>query len=182
MPFSLRTRLKSPNKSLIFGNMTDNKLQLFTILDFLDEGHLDVYQALAEDEAMLVEFEKTISWLIPHWFIGSYKDKEQIQLLTNFNEICNIGWWHFSSELKAKLLACASLGKTVKHQYYKYPKSNDMVETKKLLRLRYPDIKDHEVDIWCNNNDIENLTALAYAYGYQDEDIKALVKEYKERV
>ena len=157
------------------------KLDLFAVLGLLDENTLDVYPVLKGDEEMLKEFEQMVGWLLPHWMTGANSEADLEDLIAAFNEYCNAGWFEFRGhpELQAKLLACCGLGSKTRHKFFKPKKNKVLTQISKLLRVKYPDIRDEEVLAWCRLNDKKDVKDLAEACGYQKDDVKKVLDSYK---
>jgi len=158
-----------------------SKLNIFEVLSLLDAGDMGIYQLLEEDSEMLSELTKNIGWMLPIWMTGSYNKHDQLDLIRYFNEDVSQVWDALGDhpELRLQLLAAMGLQKNTKHRYIKRTlgKHNNIIF--KLLLNEHPDIKRTEVDLWCKNNDIDDVEELASRYGYQDKGIKEVIKVFK---
>ena len=98
-----------------------DSLNIFLVLEYLDENNMELYEAVKDDENLLKDLEKNIGWLIPQWFTGSPNEDVHRALILSFNELCNVGWHNFYKhpQLQAKLLASAGLGKSVRHKFFR---------------------------------------------------------------
>jgi hypothetical protein len=47
-----------------------------------------------------------------------------------------------------------------------------------LLALKYPDVRDMEVLLWCESNSSKELKKLAEMHGYQKDDVKGVLESY----
>lgn len=157
------------------------ELDIFDILECLDRRNFRVYDSVRDDEKLRKEFDKNIGWLIPHWMVGAYKDADHAELIKNFNEVCNVGWYGFAGhpELQTKLLACCGLGYKAKHRFIKPTVSKENKKIRDLLADKYYDITPEEVDLWCRCNDVKEFEMLAQQLGRQDSEIKELKKVFK---
>lgn len=157
----------------------DFKLDLFTVLEYLDKQNLGVYEELMADPELVAELEKSIGWLIQQWMTAAADNTEHMVLAMSFDEFCNTGWDQFSPRLQSKLLACCGLGKKVKHKFYR-PKtsktSNDLIN---LLQLRYPDIRLEEVELWVRKTTIDDAIELGQLMGYQTDQVKSVEASYR---
>jgi hypothetical protein len=177
---SLRASWKSIVLYPTFGRMT-HKLDLFAVLGLLDENELSIYSTLKGDADMLKEFEQAVGWLLPHWMTGSNSESDLVDLTTAFNEYCNGGWFALREhpDLQAKLLACCGLGSKTRHKFFKPKKDKVLTRISNLLKVKYPDIRDEEVLVWCRLNDKKDVQDLAEAWGYQKDEVKKVLDSYK---
>ena len=155
------------------------KLDIFAVLSYLDENNLGVYEALREDSEMLKEFERNVSWMLPQWMTGATSDSVHAELIDNFNEICNDGWFELYGhpELQAKLLACCGVGRT-RHKYYKPKTSPNLSKMTELLKGKYVDIREGEVLMWVRHATETDMVSLAESLGYQKQEVKDLKKSF----
>ena len=79
------------------------KLDLLSVLSYLDENNLEVHEALREDPEMLTELERNVGWMLPQWMTGATNNVDHANLIDSFNVICNDGWFELYShpELQA---------------------------------------------------------------------------------
>jgi len=161
--------------------MIDNKLDIFDVLESLDRRNFRVYDSVRGDEELRKELDKNICWLIPQWMVGAYKDSEHSDLVQNFNDVCNPGWYSFYGhpELQAKLLACCGLGYKTRHRFIKPVVSRESKKIHDLLLGKYYDITPEEVELWCRSNDIKGLEELAQQLGLQEVEIGELRKIFR---
>lgn len=157
------------------------KLDLFAVLGLLDKNELAVYPTLRGDADMLKEFEQMVGWLLPQWMTGANSEDDLIYLTLAFNEICNTRWFELSRhpELQAKLLAACGTGRATRHKFFKAKKNKVLTQISNLLSVKYPDIRDDEVLIWCQLNDQKDVKDLAEACGYQKDEVKKVLESYK---
>jgi len=155
------------------------KLDIFAVLSYLDENNLGVYEALREDSEMLKELERNVSWMLPQWMTGATNDSVHAELIDNFNEFCNDGWFNLYGhpELQAKLLACCGVGKT-RHKYYKPQNSPNLSKIMKLLESKYVDVREGEAAMWVRHATSDDLVHLAQSLGYQEKEVKELTKSF----
>ena len=160
--------------------MANNKLDLFVVLGKLDTNNFGVYEALRGDEQALKEFEQSVGWLLPQWMVGANSEDDMEELLVAFNTYCNGVWFSFRNHpgLQAKLLACCGTGERVRHKFFKPKADKSLVKIRTLLTLKYPDIRDTEVLLWCESNSSRELKRLAEMYGYQRDDVKSVLDSY----
>ncbi len=156
------------------------KLDLFSVLTFLDENNLEVYNALREDPEMLKELERNVSWMLPQWVTGATNDIDHADLVDSFNVICNDGWFELYGhpELQAKLLACCGTGRKVRHKYYKPAKAIHLSKMMKLLEGKYVDIREEEVEMWVRRSTKAGMQHFAESLGYQANEVKELTKTF----
>jgi len=129
---------------------------------------------------MLVEFNKMVGWLLPRWMCGSTSNSDHRILIKNFNEYANVGWFSYSAhpELQAKLLACCGIGRQTKHKFTRPERGIESQEIRNLLEIKYEDISDNEIQMWCRLNDEKSMVEFAGRCGYQTDEIKKLKKVY----
>jgi hypothetical protein len=156
------------------------KLDLFSVLSYLDENNLGVHEALREDPEMLSELERNISWMLPQWMTGATNDAAHANLVDSFNVICNDGWFELYGhpELQAKLLACCGTGRKVRHKYYKPSKTIHLGKMMKLLEGKYEDIREEEAEMWVRRSTKDSMIRFAEALGYQEKEVKDLTKTF----
>lgn len=156
------------------------KLDLFSVLTYLDENNLGVHSALREDPEMLVELERNLSWMLPQWMTGATNDAAHAELIDSFNVICNDGWFELYGhhELQAKLLACCGTGRKVRHKYYKPSKTVHLNKMMKLLEGKYEDIREEEVEMWVRRSTKAGMIRFAESLGYQEKEVKDLTKTF----
>ncbi len=157
------------------------KLDIFEVLECLDRRNFRVYDSVRDNDELRQELDQNIGWLIPQWMVGAYEDVDHSNLIQNFNDVCNPGWYSFLGhpELQAKLLACCGLGYKTRHRFIKPVVSRESKKIHDLLVDKYYDITPEEVDLWCRSNDLKGLTKLAQQLGRQDVEIKELKKAFK---
>jgi hypothetical protein len=156
------------------------KLDLFSVLSYLDENNLGVHEALREDPEMLAELERNISWMLPQWMTGATNDAAHANLVDSFNVICNDGWFELYGhpELQAKLLACCGTGRKVRHKYYKPSKTIHLGKMMKLLEGKYEDIREEEAEMWVHRSTKDSMIRFAESLGYQEKEVKELTKTF----
>lgn len=156
------------------------KLDLFSVLSYLDENNLEVHSALREDPEMLTELERNVSWMLPQWMTGATNDADHANLIDSFNVICNDGWFELygHQELQTKLLACCGTGRKVRHKYYKPSKTINLGKMMKLLEGKYEDIREEEVDMWVRRSTKASMIHFAESLGYQEKEVKELTKTF----
>jgi len=157
-----------------------NKLDLFAVLSKLDINDFGVYETLCGDEQVRKEFEQNIGWLLPQWMVGANSEDDMEEILIRFNLYCNGGWFSFRKHpgLQAKLLACCGTGERVRHKFFKPKADKSLVKIRTLLALKYPDIRDMEVLLWCESNSSKELKKMAEMHGYQKDDVKSILTSY----
>ncbi len=156
------------------------KLDIFAVLTYLDEGNLGVYEALREDPEMLKELEKNVTWMLPQWMTGAQSDPVHVELVENFNLMCNDRWFELYGhpELQAKLLACCGLGRKVRHKYFKPSKARNRRVMLDLLSHKYPDIREEEVELWVRQSSKAGARHLAESLGYQKKEVADVTKAF----
>jgi hypothetical protein len=157
-----------------------SKLDIFSVLSYLDENNLGVHQSLREDPDMLTELERNVSWMLPQWMTGASNDAAHASLVENFNEVCNDGWFSLYGhpELQTKLLACCGTGRKTRHKYYKPAKSNQLGKMMNLLEGKYVDIREDEVEMWIRHTTTDDMISFAESLGYQKGEVKELTKTF----
>lgn len=160
--------------------MNNGKLDIFVVLSYMDQNNLGIHQALREDADMLKELNKNANWMLPQWMSGANNPDDHKELIDNFNEICNPGWFDLYQhpELQVKLLSCCGLGKKTKHKFFKPTKSRQVSKMMTFLSTKYVDINESEVVLWCKKNSKASLKRLAQSIGYQPTEIKELEKSF----
>jgi len=157
-----------------------SKLDIFSVLSYLDENNLGVYNALRDDPEMLTELERNVSWMLPQWVTGATNDTVHASLIANFNEVCNDGWFDLYGhpELQTKLLACCGTGRKTRHKYYKPAKAVQLGKMMALLEGKYEDIREEEVEMWIRHTTTEAMISFAESLGYQESEVKDLTKTF----
>lgn len=158
-----------------------DKLDIFAVLGYFDEGNMEVHQALREDPGMLKELEKALPWVLPQWMTGATQDAAHAELVDNFNLMCNEGWFDLygHTELQAKLLAACGTGRKVRHKFFKPTKAKNLQKMTEFLGHKYQDIREEEVELWCHLNDATSVTDLAASLGFQPKEVTELTKAYE---
>ncbi len=156
------------------------KLDLFSVLSYLDENNLGVHEALRDDPEMLTELERNVGWMLPQWMTGATNNVDHANLIDSFNVICNDGWFELYGhpELQAKLLACCGTGRKVRHKYYKPSKTIHLGKMMKLLEGKYEDIREEEVEMWVRRSTKASMIRFAESLGYQEKEVKELTKTF----
>lgn len=156
------------------------KLDIFSVLAYLDANSLGVYESLREEPEMLKELERNVSWMLPQWMTGATNDADHADLIDSFNVICNDGWFDLYGhpELQTKLLACCGTGHRIRHKYYKPSKPLHLGKMMKLLEGKYEDIREEEVEMWVRRSTKEGMIQFAESLGYQKTEVKELTKTF----
>jgi len=156
------------------------KLDLFAVLSYMDDNNLGIYEALREDPDMLKELRKNVIWMLPQWMTGSDNPADHAELVENFNQIGNMGWFDLYDhpELQVKLLACCGLGKKTRHRFFKPTKARQVSKMLDLLSNKYVDINESETVLWCKTNSKAAMGRLAESFGYQPKDVRDLEKSF----
>lgn len=157
------------------------KLNLTVLLKHFDLKNMSVYEAYKSNDAERKELEQMLQYILPLWVSGVATAREQIEILFNFNEHINEGWWELGKhpELQAKLLASIGLGKQVKHDFQYRHKKNNTNKLNEFLRLRYPDVRIDEIRLWCLTNSEKVLSSLLDDYGIQNSEQTIILSEYR---
>lgn len=157
-----------------------DKIDIFTVLEYLDTNHFELYEVVSGDPDILKTFEKDLGWIIPIWFSGATNAPNQKDQTLLFNEVCNQCWFELSKhpELRAKLLAACGLGKEIKHKFYKPKSLNQTGGFLSILRQVYPDIKPEEVELFVRTTDRDYFYDLCLALGNQDDHMISLMEEF----
>ena len=160
--------------------MAKSKLDIFSVLTYLDENNLGVYEALRDEPEMLTELERNVSWMLPQWMTGATNDADHAALVESFNVICNDNWFELYGhpELQTKLLACCGIGRKVRHKYYKPSKTVHLGRIMALLEDKYEDIREEEAEMWVRRSTKAGLIRFAESLGYQDKQVKELTKAF----
>jgi hypothetical protein len=158
------------------------KLDLFVVLEQFDRRVPNVYNELTADPAALKELCRDLGYILPLWMTGAARDDDHMELIRRFNRNCNLGWFGLSGkyELQARLLASIGLGRKVAHRFSKVRAATRNTALFDLLTLSHPDIRSEEVRIWAAKNTAEDAAELARGYGWTDEQIETLLKNYVE--
>lgn len=160
------------------------QLPIMPILKVLDQKKFGLYKAFTTDESERKELERLIGYLLPIWMSGAVDDADHARMIVRFNRIANEGWFAFRNhpELQAKILACVGVGREVRHSFYKVARSTPSPKLTELLQERYRDIRRDEIRLWCQKNSEADVAELAAASGRQNDDVKAIVEEYRRLV
>lgn len=158
----------------------EKKIDIFVILEALDLGDMTIYDQIAADPGALAEFQKEIGFILPIWMTGSARDSDHMDLITRFNKNCNRGWFDLAKHprLQTKLLATVGPGRRLSHRFSKVKGVKKSAPLFDLLRRDHPDIRPSEVQLWARQNTLEQALERARGYGYLDEDLADLEKDY----
>jgi len=162
--------------------MAQNKLDIFSVLTYLDNNNLGVYNSLRDEPEMLTELQKAVTWMLPQWMTGATNESAHIELVAAFNAICNDNWFNLYGhpELQTKLLACCGTGRRVRHKYYKPAKTTNLSQITKLLEHKYEDICEEEVKLWVRKSTTDDMVQFAESCGYQNKEVKEFTKAFDE--
>jgi DNA-binding HxlR family transcriptional regulator len=160
------------------------QLPIQAILRVLDQRKFNLYSALAKDESDRKELERMLGYILPRWMSGAVNEEDHQRLIIRFNRLANLGYHTLSKhpELQAKLLATVGLGREVKHNFFKANRASKTPLLDKLLRQQYPDLRKEEMRLWCRLNGASDIKRIAEACSWSEEDVEAVVGEYKKTV
>lgn len=150
------------------------------ILTRLDYNDLNLYGRLSTKD--LAEFSSAIPWLFPQYISSSPDAREHRVLIEMFNDVCNPGWNSLKEhpELQLKLLSLVGLGRKTQHTLYKPRKARKASNLVAFLRNAYPDIRSHEIDLFCRDTDVDTLVDMLYDWGVPVEDHSVIIKQFEE--
>lgn len=157
-------------------------IDLFAILEYLDQRNLRLYDAVRDDDDARKDLEKNIGWLIPQWFTASTNDADHRDLILMFDMFCNPVWdsLYKHPELRTKLLACIGLDKKVRHKFFKPGKKGSTNRLEEILTQIHPDITRDEMGIWCRSLNHDDFVDTMGRLGFLPKEIDAITPEYEE--
>jgi len=161
--------------------MAKSSVDIFALLQFLDEREMGIYEDFSEDADVLADLQKNIGWLIPQWMSASTNDSDHRKLVSTVNQ-ANLVWnkTYGKHELQTKLMASCGLGRSVRHKFYKAsPSMQGLTPMTELLKLHYPDISTEQVILWCNINNENDLQEMAEQCGYQQKEFNTLKEAHR---
>jgi hypothetical protein len=158
----------------------DYKLDIGRVMENLDYGNRQFYTQLPDEEKKAFTPYTVIRWA------SSVKASRDIQehYLTYINELVNVHFWSLTKhpELQWLLMSMVGFGEKQYHQWIpmaKKEKSSSLVDS--LIRSKYPDANDSEMDVMRKINTDEDFIEVARALAWSDKDLKALKAELKKR-
>lgn len=164
-------KTKKDERNMAIPKQKKHAYDIFALLKAIDTKNMSYFSSLDEDTQKAIPMLVVMRWLsvVP----DSTGLSEYYALMTN--EIVNDGFWELSKHPKLQyLLMCmVGCGKSVRHKWI--PMSNKKTKNDKidaLLRLKYPNVNDTELNILWKINTTEDIKQLAYDYGYDDKQIK----------
>lgn len=148
------------------------KVPLREMLNALDKNDFDFYSRLDKEQ------KKAFSPWLAMRYASSASGTDAYHYLLMVNDIVNVD---FSSlkrhpELQWKLLATCGIGHTSYHKYIQPGKKKIKPKLHKFLVELYPALNEHERDLLLAINDKDDLTQLAKDNGFNDKEIKELLK------
>lgn len=152
------------------------KVDIFKTLTAIDRNNRDYYNNLSDEE------KKGIALVVAmRWASAVESDEKQYPLIANM--VANIGFHDLYKHPELQWL-CLSLigdGKPRRHKWIKSSKKTNIKSPKlyDLLRKKYPLASIGELEMMNEILTIDDIKSVAEDYGYQDQDIKDLVKEIK---
>lgn len=160
------------------------KLDIFKVLRAIDTRKYTFYQNLTDEERKSFAAIVILRWLS----VVSDENKELCEYyLQATNDLVNVHFWHSEitkhPELQYLLLSLCGIGAEQRHTWIKGPinkkKTSQLIE---LVRRYYPTANNNEIEFFLRNNSTDDIIQLAKDFGYQNDEIKAIKKEIKDRV
>lgn len=151
--------------------MADKKLDIFYVLEQIDQQNFDFYASLSAEE------QKSISmWVLMRWtslVTGSLAD----DYLMNTNNCVNVDFNDMSNhpELQWKLLCLVGSGRKQRHQFAKPPKGRTKNKLQAALHTLFPEMKSDELDMVESLNTPEQLKSIFIDAGWTDREIKEVL-------
>ncbi len=160
--------------------MAKSSFDLFGTLRALDRGDLSVYESSCNSDQERKDFDKEVGWMLPQWMSSATNPKQQEALIQRMGR-ASVYWGSLNNhpQLRAQLLATCGLGKTTKHRFPRAKRTASYGALHKLLLMVYPDVNLSEVELWCKNNNINDVELLARTYGLQDKELDPIMKAFK---
>lgn len=158
------------------------KLDLFMVLEALDQRDLNIYDEIAADAEAVKELNRDVGYMLPIWMTGAARNQDHAELVQRFNICCNLNWFDLTGKhrLQTRLLAHIGLGRKVAHRFNKVIggfRNNAVLD---LLILTHPDIRPEEARIWVQRHSLRETEELARGHGWTDEQVERLKKSYNE--
>lgn len=148
------------------------KVPLREMLNALDKNDFDFYSRLDKEQ------KKAFSPWLAMRYASSASGTDAYHYLLMVNDIVNVDFSSLKKhpELQWKLLATCGIGHTSYHKYIQPGKKKIKPKLHKFLVELYPALNEHERDLLLAINDKDDLTQLAKDNGFNDKEIKELLK------
>lgn len=160
--------------------MTDRKLDIFRVLDNVDNRRYDFFDSLDEDEK-----KAFIPFIIMRWMSGA-TDQGGLHsyYLQVTNELVNKHLWDMQDhpELLWKLMAACGAGKSKRHQWIKGPARGAKSKIDEVIKILFPSANKTEIRIIRQQLDEKSFQRLLQDYAYSEKDEKELLKQFRKEL
>jgi hypothetical protein len=152
------------------------KLDLFSVLTSIDQGNMNFYENLSEEEK-----KGYVPLLLMRYMSSLPSQNAQCgDAVIMVNDLVNVGHWELTKhpELQHKLMCITGLGRRQNRPWISKRKN---VATKKLnefFKQQYPDVNEDELEILINMYDKTSIKQLAIECGLTPEEAQVIAKEY----
>jgi hypothetical protein len=142
------------------------------VLPALDQGDKDFYNRLDDDKK-----KEFVAWITMRW-LSSCKGRTADHYLIMVNEFVNHNFSALTKhpELQWKLMALCGTGTKQFHQWIKPGKTRGKNKVQETLSKIYPSLKNDELELLETISSKEEIVDTLIAAGYDDKEIKEIVK------
>ena len=153
------------------------KLDLTKVLGSFDTRDFNFFEKLTEEEVKAFSPFFLMRWMS----VTSDQQGMHAYYLLATNDLinCNFESLYKYPDLQAKLYALIGVGSKQYHQWIKGPSRNSKNPIDEFLKTIYYGRNKLEIQIIKNQLNKESFTDLVKSYGYQEKEIKELVKLWK---
>lgn len=157
-----------------------SQLDIFPVIKELDKRNFELYREFDQDADLKKELKQALSYLLPMWMVGATREEAHEELIENFNDFANKGWFNFHAhpELQAKLLAATGTGKPVKHKFYKGKTKTKNTALFEFVCQIHPDLDEDSFRVWVRTTDSDWFSEILQMAGKQPDEVKELQKQY----
>lgn len=144
------------------------------VIPALDRRDKTFYSRLNDEQ------KKDISiWTLTRWMSSTIRDTD-LQL-SNVNSICNVHSKVLTKhkELQWLLLAVAGTGRPERHEWIAPPRGMKKNKVEELILQYFPNLRDHELELFQQINSLEDLKQFLKDNGFDDKTIKELLAKGK---
>lgn len=152
--------------------MSKSKIPLKDMLQAIDRNDFDFYSRLDKEQ------KKDFSPWLAMRYASSANGMAAYHYLLMVNDIVNVDFTSLKNhpELQWKLLATCGMGRNTFHPWIPPGKATKKDKRIEFLRQIKPHLSSDELGLWAALNTDDDLKELAAEYGYEDSEIKQLLK------
>lgn len=155
--------------------MAAKLLDLKRVLSAADAKNLGFYDSLSDEDKKLFSAYLTLRWMAS---VGGSADLQAYYLLST-NENVNKNFWDLGKHPKLNWLSIAAASPGVGNQFHYWltpkKKAGGKPKLRKELALRFPAMKEDEIDMLLTINTTEEIATWLKESGMDDKEVKALL-------